>query len=117
MPITPSGKSIKFNCPIAGSSSALLSITRYQLDLDLAYALTDYKCQGMTYANAIIDLEAPPSGSTDPNSNYVIVSRLKSSAGLLILRPFQIHVFDVPIPLDLAAQLEREDRASLASQW
>ncbi len=71
----------------------------------------------MTYPNAIIDLAEPPSGSTDSNSNYVIVSRLKSSAGLLILRPFQSHVFDMPIPLDLSAQLEREDRDSLASQW
>ncbi len=117
IPITATGRLIKFNCPTSGSSSALLNITRYQLDLDLAYALTDYKCQGMTYTNTILDLSPPPTGSTDSNSNYVKVSRLKSLAGLLILRPFPDNVFNAPIPLDLVSQLQRENLESLASQW
>ncbi|KAJ3720540.1 hypothetical protein C8R42DRAFT_561204, partial [Lentinula raphanica] len=46
--------------------------------------MTAHKAQGATYEHAILDLESC-SGTEKP---YVMVSRVKSLDGLVILRPF-----------------------------
>ncbi|KAJ3840146.1 hypothetical protein EV361DRAFT_786414, partial [Lentinula raphanica] len=46
--------------------------------------ITAHKAQGCTYSNVILDLESC-SGTERP---YVMVSRVKSLDGLIILRPF-----------------------------
>lgn len=58
---------------------------RRQLPLQPAFALTDYKAQGKTLPHAIVDLQS----CTNPSSAYVMVSRVTSLDGLLILRPFE----------------------------
>ncbi len=89
-----------------------ISVTSRNCLANLAYALTDYKCQGKTYCNAIIDLRAPPGAQTDPHSPYVLLSRLKSMDGLLILRSFDLDVFNKPLSPQLLAQLAKEEMAS-----
>lgn len=61
-----------------------IRIKRTQLPIQPAFAMTVYKAQGQTLSKAIIDL-ASCSGTESP---YVMVSRVKSLDGLLILRPF-----------------------------
>ncbi|KAG1871665.1 hypothetical protein F4604DRAFT_1498319, partial [Suillus subluteus] len=46
--------------------------------------VTTHKAQGQTMDNAVIDL----SGASRTESPYVMVLRVKSLQGLLILRPF-----------------------------
>ncbi|KAG1877560.1 hypothetical protein F4604DRAFT_1528769, partial [Suillus subluteus] len=46
--------------------------------------VTAHKAQGQTMKNAIINL----AGASGTKSPYVMVSRVKSLQGLLILRPF-----------------------------
>ncbi|KAJ3710959.1 hypothetical protein EV361DRAFT_768360, partial [Lentinula raphanica] len=47
--------------------------------------ITAHKAQGATYQHAVLDLESC-SGTERP---YVMVSRVKSLDGLVILRPFR----------------------------
>ena len=108
VPIVPRITTIKFEMPSASKPMHFL-IKRLQLDLELAYAMTDYKCQGKTFSHAIVDLTEPDKGSMESNSSYVIVSRLKSLQGLLILRPFLRNVFENPIKDTLKYQLQSED--------
>lgn len=61
-----------------------MKIKRIQLPIVPAFAMTVYKAQGQTLSKAIVDL-ASCSGTESP---YVMVSRVKSIDGLLILRPF-----------------------------
>lgn len=67
--------------PFSGKN---INIKRAQLPIVPAFAMTVYKAQGQTLSHAIIDL-ASCSGTESP---YVMVSRVKSIDGLLILRPF-----------------------------
>ena len=53
--------------------------------------MTDYKAQGKTLNRAIIDIESCRS----LQSLYVMLSRVKSLNGLLILRPFKNERFYV----------------------
>ena len=61
-----------------------ITITRRQLPLLPAFALTDYKSQGKTLSRAILDIESCRS----IQSLYVLLSRVKNLDGVLILRPF-----------------------------
>jgi hypothetical protein len=115
VPIFPCAKTMKFRYPAGDGSDDLIIIERLQLDIELAYSMTDYKCQGRTFDNAIVDLTLPPSGPTDKNSNYVIVSRLTSLKGLLIIRPFPKHSFESPLSSHLSHQIQKELRSDFLS--
>ncbi|KAF5343263.1 hypothetical protein D9757_015149 [Collybiopsis confluens] len=58
---------------------------RTQVPLAPAFAMTAHKAQGRTLAAAIVDIES----CRGTESPYVMISRVKSLDGLLILRPFQ----------------------------
>jgi hypothetical protein len=85
-PIFPFSKS--FDSKIKG----LPSVKRTQFPVLPAYAITGYAAQGATFEKAIIDLREPEGKKCGPckaADAYVLLSRLKSLAGLKILRPFQ----------------------------
>lgn len=61
------------------------TITRKQLPICPAFAMTDYKSQGKSLDMAIIDIESCRS----IHSLYVMLSRVRTFSKLLILRPFK----------------------------
>ena len=75
---------IKFTHPY---SNQRLTIKRTQLPIMPAFAMTAYKSQGQTLDAAMVDLQSCR-GTEAP---YVMVSRVRSLADLLILRPFNIR--------------------------
>jgi hypothetical protein len=100
IPIFPDKQSFKISVPI-GDNYQSITVTRHQLPMTGGYALTCYKAQGSTYTNAIIDLAS----ITAAASPYVSLSRLKSSKGLLILRPFPRSNLTRPFDKNLNAAL------------
>lgn len=60
-------------------------IKRTQIPILPAFAMTAHKAQGQTMTNVVVDLESCK-GTEAP---YVMISRVKSLDGLLILRPFK----------------------------
>ncbi len=61
-----------------------LKITRHQVPIMPAFAMTAHKAQGQTLERAIVDLEN--CRGTEPP--YIMISRVKSLNGLLILRDY-----------------------------
>ncbi|KAG1724818.1 uncharacterized protein EDB91DRAFT_1350921 [Suillus paluster] len=55
----------------------LKSIRRRQLPLTPAYLFTDYRSQGQTINNAIIDIATPPTAGLTPFNVYVALSRAR----------------------------------------
>lgn len=66
------------------ASNKKCTIRRTQLPIMPAFAMTAHKSQGLTLQKAFVDLESCK-GSESP---YVMISRVKSLDGLLIMRPF-----------------------------
>ncbi len=62
-----------------------LKITRHQIPVMPAFAMTAHKAQGQTIEHAIIDLDN--CRGTEPP--YVMISRVKLLEGLLILRKYK----------------------------
>ena len=82
-----------------------------QFAVTLAYAITDYKCQGETYFNGLLtDLKKPLTGSTQAASLYVQLSRVRSLQELSIMRDFDPEELRKPLPEDLIKELEWEEQ-------
>jgi hypothetical protein len=73
-----------------------------QFPVTLAYAITDYKCQGETYYNGLLtDLRKPPHGTSQAASLYVQLSRVQTLQHLSIMRDFDAAELRAPLPEDL----------------
>jgi len=87
------------------------SIRRKQVPLCTAFAVTDYKSQGQTFSDAILDLETNHKKGQDSHrkfcSFYVQLGRLTSSKGLHLLKKIDISdITNKPHP-DLVAETKR----------
>ena len=79
-------------------------IKRTQLPIQPAFSMTAYKSQGLSLERAVVDLESC-SGSESP---YVMVSRVKSLAGLMVLRPFRQDKICCNLQQDVHDELKRQ---------
>src|SRR5947199_1411996 len=82
------------------------AVTYSQFPVTLAYAITDYKCQGQTFRWVIVDLKKPNGGYSPISSPYVQLSRAKTLASLFILRPFDPAELRSPLSKNLLAEME-----------
>ncbi|KAF5332297.1 hypothetical protein D9611_008065 [Ephemerocybe angulata] len=81
VPIFPTASTIKY--PTRFRNNVSKSFSRRQVPLIPAYSYTDYKSQGRTLKHAIVDL-----ASAKQQGVYVMLSRVTTLKGLLILRWF-----------------------------
>ena len=83
-----------------------------QFPVTLAYAITDFKCQGQTYEWLRVDIKRPHTGAASVMSPYVQLSRGQALQRLSILRPFNPDDLRAPIPEDLEVELKWEEEMS-----
>ena len=74
-----------------GRKHPVLKITRRQLPLAPAFAITAHAAQGQTLKAAIIDLQI--GNGTSPIASYVSLTRVKRKEDILIYRPFDRSLF------------------------
>jgi hypothetical protein len=81
-----------------------------QFPVTLAYAITDYKCQGKTFQYVVVDLKKPTGcGVSAPTSAYVQLSRATDLDRVSIMRPFDIAELTTPFPQDLIDELDWQE--------
>jgi hypothetical protein len=103
VPIFPITRSITIkNC----------SIRRKQVPMCPAFSLTDYKVQGRTLSQAVLDLKCNPNqrgGNSHRKfcSLYVQLSRLRSLSGLHLLQPIHMSDLDCHPHADLQSEMQR----------
>jgi len=101
VPIFPSNSSV--GCShIIHPGLTNMSFRRTQLPLVPTYAYTDYKSQGRTLERIIVDL-----ASANGQGAYVMLSRVKSLSGLVILRWFPPTKIYGRMSEDLRNELKR----------
>jgi hypothetical protein len=89
-----------------------MSVTRHQVPVTPAWAITEYKAQGSTYDSIVVDLHRQSVNTTDGSSHqrncsiYVQLSRTRSLQGLSLLEPVTLKDLNGK-PNDL---LLKEDR-------
>lgn len=105
IPIFPVSTSIKWTIKkkTATSPAQVLYFTRLQPPLLPAYVFTDYKAQGRSLDYAIVD----PDSAMSMQGAYVMLSRVRTLAGLAVLHPFRPIKIEDRIPEDLRTELAR----------
>jgi hypothetical protein len=99
------------------------SVRRRQVPMCPAFSLTDYKVQGSTLTTAALDLKHDPSAKGQDAhkkycSNYVQLSRLRSSEGLHLLQSITMEDLQfrpddrLLLEMDRLKELERETMAA-----
>ena len=115
IPIVPEQKTIKVDLKSILSSAqkrllqnkTTITITRCQLPLIPAYAMTTHKCQGKTLESGVIGIVPPPYSKPDLAQTYVPISRFTSLEAVAILRPFPRSILNQKPHPDLKAELQR----------
>ncbi|KAI0039797.1 hypothetical protein FA95DRAFT_1456442, partial [Auriscalpium vulgare] len=100
VPIFPVAKTFRYR---SRSHNKSFSVTREQLPLLPAYAFTDYKSQGRSLDNVIVDVR----GCRSSQSLYVMLSRVRTLRGLAILQYFAPEKITKRLPHDLVDELRR----------
>ena len=80
----------------------------FQFPVTLAYAITDFKCQGQTFNWVLCDIEKPRAGPSPATSAYVQLSRVRSLQCVSIMRPFNVDELSTPLPPELLEELQWE---------
>ena len=115
IPIVPEQKTIKVDLKSCLSpaqkrllhNQTTITITRCQLPLIPAYALTTHKCQGKTLESGVIDIVPPPYAKPDLAQTYVPISRFTSLETMAILRPFPRSILNQKPHPEMKAELQR----------
>ena len=124
IPIVPEQKTIKVDLKSILSSAqkrllqnkTTITITRCQLAIIPAYALTTHKCQGKTLESGVIDIVPPPYAKPDLAQTYAPISRFASLEAMAILRPFPRSILNQKHHPDIAAiAVNRFNQLSLSA--
>ncbi|VDC05031.1 unnamed protein product [Peniophora sp. CBMAI 1063] len=110
VPVFPSRTTHKFWSVYADT---WVSFVREQLPLMPAYVYTDYKAQGRSLDEVIVDLAS----TTKPQGRYVMLSRVRSLAGLAVLRPFSSECFSRPLQKYIKDELRRVSELASQTKW
>ncbi|KAF5336595.1 hypothetical protein D9611_006614 [Ephemerocybe angulata] len=107
VPIFPTSTSIVYTTRLGQSVSK--SFTRSQIPIVPAYSYTDYKSQGRTLKRAIVDLASAKSQGV-----YVMLSRVTTLKGLLVLRWFPENKILQEMSGELRDEINRLDELDRA---
>lgn len=98
---------------MAGEISEMsdLPFRRHQVPLTLGFAITDYKCQGSTFVNLILDLKFPAQRGLSEHKKWTSVNvqlgRLRSLAGVWLREPITLADIQASPHKDLQAEILR----------
>lgn len=107
VPVVPVETRFSYDSPCG----VTFKITRSQMPLIPSYSLTDYKSQGQGLDVGIVDLR----GARSIQSQYVMLSRVKTLSGLAILRPFEPNKLHERLSQEFRNEFQRLDRVDLAT--
>jgi hypothetical protein len=76
------------------SEMSNLPFRRHQVPLTLGFAITDYKCQGSTFVNLIVDLKFPAQRGLSEHKKWTSINvqlgRLRSLSGVWLREPITL---------------------------
>jgi ATP-dependent exoDNAse (exonuclease V) alpha subunit len=93
----------------------VIHVTRTQLPIVPAFAITTYKAQGLTMSKIVVDLQVSL-GALEVASIYVPLSRVKRAEDVAIIRPFDMKVLQIRPSLAQDAELKRLDELNSKTQ-
>jgi hypothetical protein len=91
-----------------------LPFNRHQVPLTLGFAITDYKCQGITFGSLVLDLRFHAQRGVDQHKKWtsmnVQLGRLRSLSGVWLREPITLADVSGSPHIDLQVELSRLER-------
>jgi hypothetical protein len=88
-----------------------LPFRRHQVPLTLGFAITDYKCQGSTFVNLIVDLKFPAQRGLSEHKKWTSINvqlgRLRSLSGVWLREPITLADVQASPHKDLQIEILR----------
>jgi hypothetical protein len=88
-----------------------LPFRRYQIPITLGFAITDYKCQGSTFDNLIVDLKFPIQRGLSEHKKWTSINvqlgRLRSLSGVWLREPITLADIQASPHKDLQTEISR----------
>lgn len=103
IPVVPMEKTFSI---VSATRRRAITVKRLQFPLTAAYAFTDYRAQGQTIPNVLIDIRKPPSFPLTAFNAYVALSRSAGTNNIRLIGDFE----DVLFTQHPNEMLRREDR-------
>ncbi len=107
VPFKPIERKFTLSFKLKNNSDQRLQISRSQVNIVPAYAITDYKSQSKTFKYIFIDLRKSIKGITTWMSNYVALSRARLFSNICIMSEWSVSDLMFEIPDDLNIELNR----------
>lgn len=101
VPIKPMSERFSITLTNVDKTTYVKQVKRKQLPITAAYAFTDYRAQGQTIKNVIVDIAKPPWGTLTIFNLYVELSRSSGRDTIRLLRDFPNELFRKPLPEEL----------------
>ena|SRR5271170_6158308 len=95
--------------------SGKCKVTFYQFSVTLTYAITDYKCQSLTFEQVVINLKRPSLAFAPAASAYVQLSQRRVLDQLSIIHPFDPSELTMKLSGELSNELESEEEMDLST--
>jgi hypothetical protein len=93
------------------SEMSNLPFRRHQVPLTLGFAITDYKCQGSTFVNLIVDLKFPAQRGLSEHQKWTSINvqlgRLKTLSGVWLREPITLADVQASPHKDLQLEILR----------
>ena len=96
-------------------SPDMIHVTRTQLPIVPAFAITTYEAQELTIGKIVVNLQLAPTAS-QVASTYVPLSRVKRAEDLAILRPFDMKILQIRLSPAQNTELARLDELDRKTQ-
>ena len=93
------------------SKMSNLPFRRHQVPVTLGFAITDYKCQGSTFSDLIVDLKFPAQCGLSEHKKWTSINvqlgRLRSLAGVWLREPVTLADVQASPHKDLQIEILR----------
>ena len=108
VPIVPISKDIRIEEKDTQTGAiSKKTVRKTQLPITAAYAFTDYRSQGQTIRNVIVDIGKPPTNELSLFNVYVALSRSSGRRTIRLLRGFDDKLFTKSVGEELMLEDER----------
>jgi hypothetical protein len=88
IPVEPTSTTYRMNMMVNDGKRRTRTVRRCQFPITAAYAFTDYRSQGQTISNVLVDIAPPPTGTLSLFNLYVALSRSSGRDTIRLLRDF-----------------------------
>jgi hypothetical protein len=116
IPVEPTSTTYRMNMMVKEGKRRTRTVRRRQFPITAAYAFTDYRSQGQTISNVLVDIGPPPTSTLSLFNLYVALSRSSGRDTIRLLRDFDDDMLRKSHEPALLREVDRLEELNLQTE-